>query len=233
MRAPAAFQIIHRSLLRALDPTTAADVLSDACDAVGAVPETPADTLAMVRGPMRGLLEQRVSPRAAHAVIELIENALCTDRLDDPDTAEVEDERLVEQTRQGDDATARFATEIIPVRAVVVASGRRVVRALSSLGEESVIPVPARSIEQLRGAMHPPPPFVLVDASDFPAIAPDEIFEVTARLPAYTTRVLFGSELPFGRTFAQSIALHGRIWVTLQLRNGMGPLLDLVRARRQ
>ena len=48
-----------------------------------------------------------------------------------------------------------------------------------------------------------------------------------------TACVVWGRELPYGRVLAEATEASGRAWITLEKKEGIAPLLDLVRSRRK
>ena len=79
----------------------------------------------------------------------------------------------------------------------------------------------------------PAPPIVIVDASDIPAIPQRVLMRRLAALPSTTACVVWGRELPYGRVLAEATEASGRAWITLEKKEGIAPLLDLVRSRRK
>ena len=97
------------------------------------------------------------------------------------------------------------------------------------------MPEPGPADVKLGGAnvLEGAPPIFLLDASDAAPIEAQRLLMTAEQLPDTTVCVLWGSELPYGRTLAKAVAAQQRSWVVLELREGISPLLDLVRSRRK
>src|SRR5690606_36584861 len=101
-------------------------------------------------------------------------------------------------------------------------------------GEQRVAPVTVRSRESLRRALDDrTPALFLVDATDFPAIDPNRVLAAAESLAGTTMCVLWGAELPYGKNLERAIESQAHPWITLALREGIDPLLGLVRSRRR
>jgi hypothetical protein len=77
------------------------------------------------------------------------------------------------------------------------------------------------------------PDVVLVDATDFPPVEPDELATALATGPSTLVRVLWGADLPYGRGVVAAATARGVALIALERAHGVEPLLDLVRSRRQ
>ncbi|MDQ3035159.1 MAG: hypothetical protein M3Y87_22325, partial [Myxococcota bacterium] len=73
---------------------------------------------------------------------------------------------------------------------------------------------------------------VIVDATDVPAITDDDLLAALAATSPSTVRVVWGSELPYGRRVVELVSRSERPCTGLRLSEGMEPILDLVLARR-
>lgn len=227
-------RVLRRTLEQALDSRLASSLLFEALGASGGgVPQSREEVLAVVHGTLRDALARRVGQGEAASIVERIDHALA-DAYDAVATQEVPLDQLAAQTSP-DEATAAFPTDDRAVRVIVVAGGRGFEQRLAvALGERRIAPHTVRSHEGLRQALDDDAPAIfLVDASDFPAIDPAHLLAAGEALPRATTCVLWGAELPYGKNLLRSIAAHERPWTTLELREGIDPLLDLVRSRRR
>lgn len=227
-------RVLRRVLEEALDSRLASSLLFEALGASGKrVPQSRDEVLSVVHGALREALARRMDDEEAGSIVERIDAAL-TDAYDAVATQEVPLDQLAAQTSP-DEATAAFPTEDRAVRVVVIAGGHGFEQRLDvALGERRVAPQTVRSHEGLRRALSDDAPAIfLVDASDFPAIDPVHLLAAAEALPRATTCVLWGAELPYGKNLLRSIEAHDRPWTTLELREGIDPLLDLVRSRRR
>jgi hypothetical protein len=229
-----ATRVLRRTLEEALDTRRASSILFEALNAAGKrVPRTHDEVLAVLRGPLRGVLARQLGDEEAGALVGRIESALMP-ACDPVDTQEVPLDELAAQTRL-EDATAVFPTEDRAVPILIAAAGRGFEQRVAiALGERRAAPTTVSSHEGLQRALDRPPPAVyLIDATDFPAIDPGRLLNAARALPSTTVCVVWGVDLPFGRNLARAVAAHDRTWVLLELREGIAPLLDLVRSRRK
>ncbi|HEY8427681.1 MAG TPA: hypothetical protein VIL20_04875 [Sandaracinaceae bacterium] len=227
-------RVLRRTLEEALDTRSASSLLFEALGAWGQrVPRSRDEVLAVVHGALRDAIARRLGDAEAHAIVARIDRALAL-AYDAADTQERPLDDLAAETSPAD-STATFPIEDRAVRVLVVAAGRAFEhRLLVALGERRVAPVTVRSHEGLQHALGTAPPALfVVDAQDFPAIDPVRLLAAAEALPLTTTCVLWGAELPYGRSLLRAIEAQPRPWTTLALREGIDPLLDLVRSRRR
>jgi hypothetical protein len=228
-------RVLRRALEQSIETRLASAILFEALGAgQQSIPHTAAEVLSVVRGPLREVLARRMGGEAAGELVAGIERELLAVH-DDPVTLETPLDDLVAETRRGEETTAAFPVAERAVPVLVVASGRGFEQRLAlSLGELRAAPVTVRSHEALQRALdEATPPIFLIDAADFPAIDPDRLLAAADGLPPTSVCVLWGAELPYGRNLQKSLAQRPRSWVTLELRGGIEPLLDLVRSRRR
>jgi hypothetical protein len=228
-------RMIRRTLEEALETRTASAVLFEALSASGkGVPQTRSEFLAVVSGPLREALHRRLEADYADELVHRIARQLMP-RYDEPMTVEATLDDLALTTRD-DEATTAFPTEDRAVRVLVVAAGGSFASRLAmALGENRAAPRAVGTPDQLRLALleGTPPPIFVVDASDVAPIEAARVAHAGDQLPTTTACVLWGSELPYGRTFAKAVSGQRRNWVLLEVREGIAPLLDLVRSRRK
>jgi hypothetical protein len=227
-------RIVRRTLEDALETRAASAVLFEALSAAGnQVPQTRAEVLAVVRGPLRHALEKRLDVERADEIVAKIEGELLP-VYEEPRTVELPLDELAAETR-GDEATASYVTADSAVPVLVVAAGRSFTARLAmALGDGRVAPYTISDARALGIALGgTAPPIFLIDASDYPSIDATDLLSSAARLPMTTACVLWGADLPYGRTLARTIAAQKRQWVVLELREGIAPLLDLIRSRRR
>lgn len=232
-------RVLRSTLEQALETHVASTVLFEALGGAGhGVPQTREDVLRVVDGPLRAALARRLDAGEADLLVERITEQLTPPPEDvsteDVSTVELPLDELAEETRR-EDATTAFPTAEA-VRVLVLSSGPGFAHRLElALGEQRVRPAHVDGPNALTAALEEddPPAIVLLDAADFPAIERNAIFSLAHALPTTTACVLWGAELPFGRRFVEGIDERERRWVVLELKEGIAPLLDLIRSRRR
>lgn len=137
--------------------------------------------------------------------------------------------------RRSGETTREVFVDARPVIVIVVASGASFASRLQgALGATRVIPVPAATVErmdeQLRVAA---PQIVLVDAADFAPIEPERLAVFLEKLPATTVRAIWGADLPYGGAVLRAMMARSAHATPLDRREGIEPLLDLVRSRQR
>ncbi len=226
-------RVLRRALEDALETRAASSILFEALsDAGKRIPQTLEEVLEVVRGPLRGVLTRRLGEHQGLALVMRIEAELVPAG-GELATMELSLDELAAETRR-EDATAAFPTADRAVPVLIVAAGRAFEHRLAvALGERRAAPTTVTGHDGLRHALSGEPPSIfVVDASDLPAIDPSRVIAAAAAFPATTTCVLWGPRLPYGRRFTAAMAGSARSWLTLELREGIEPLLDLVRSRR-
>jgi len=224
-------RVLRRSLEEALEVHTASTVLFEALGAAGSrVPQTRDDVLELVRGPLREILARRLDPARAEDIV-----AQVVDRIrPDPSTVEMPLDDLAAETRR-EDSTSSFTTAHEVVSVMVVAASLGFAQRINvAFGTGRVAPWVVSTERELEDALEgQAPPIVIVDASDIPAIPQRVLMRRLAALPSTTACVVWGRELPYGRVLAEATEASGRAWITLEKKEGIAPLLDLVRSRRK
>ena len=152
----------------------------------------------------------------------------------DPSTLEMPLDELAAETRR-EDSTSSFTTAHEVVSVMVVAASLGFAQRINvAFGTGRVAPwVVSTELELADGLEGTPPPIVIVDASDIPAIPQRALMQKLTALPSTTACVVWGRELPYGRSLTQAAEASGRAWITLEKKEGIAPLLDLVRSRRK
>ncbi len=104
-----------------------------------------------------------------------------------------------------------------------------------TLGREQLHATTVLTLEELRLAGDEEPDFVLVDGGMPPeSVTLDGLTEALRGLPKQTWRAVWASELEFGRTLTERLlSHHSTSCIPLAVKDGMAPLVDLVRARRE
>ena len=226
-------RVLRRTLEQALETHLASTVLFEALGAAGSeVPQSLDDVLLVVRGPLRDVLSRRLGTEEANLLVGRVEDQLTPN---EPSTVEVSLDDFALESSRKDDSTTAVPTALEAVRVMVLAGGQAFAHKLEvALGSERVDPFVVSSPVELKDALvAAPPAILLVDATDFPGIDSKALIGAAHAVPTTTACVLWGLELPYGRQFVAAIEAQHRRWVTLELREGIAPLLDLVRSRRK
>ncbi|MFK7990274.1 MAG: hypothetical protein AB8I08_29910 [Sandaracinaceae bacterium] len=224
-------RVLRRTLEEALDTDVASTVLFEALgESATGVPRTRDEVLFVVQGPLREVLTRRLDAVQAERLVHRVEHQLSPA---EPVTLEMPLEDLASEGRR-EDATATVPTSAaVPV--LVVASGPAfAVKLELALGERRVSPRTASDPASLEDALgDATPALMIVDATSPPTLSDTIVIRAGHTLPTTTACVLFGVELPYGRRLLKSIDAQDRPWVTLERREGVAPLFDLVRSRRR
>jgi hypothetical protein len=214
--------VIREALECVLAPEVAAAVFFESLNGPDGVPETKEEVALMVRGPLYASLVERVGTDEANVVVERI---LVT--LEPMPSA-----GLSRKSRE-EDATRAVPTHRRPVKVRVVAGGPGFATRLRYvLGPTRIEVEHATDPAQIASEAPPAPSIVIVDATDFPPQDPVAIVRALEALPPATTRVLWASELPFGQRCREAFFEGSGEVVALARGEGIEPLLDLIRSRR-
>lgn len=244
-------RVIREALEAVLSPSLTSAILFEAMDQSGAVPQSTEDLRVLVRGALARALATRLGEAQARQVVAEIEDRLVEVsssgmklRPDveveielDPDEVAAAIEHFDDQTtqyrRNNEDTTTTIPTGPDPVVVAVVAASKSFASRLSiALGPRRVSPAAVRSLGDLTD-MAVEPPIVLVDATDFPSIEPSALVESLASMPSTTLRVVWASELPYGRRLVGELERAAVPCTPLDRKEGIEPLLDMVRARQR
>lgn len=223
--------MLRRALEESLEKHVASTVLFEALGAAGGVPQTVEEVLRVVRGPLRDVLGRKLDAETADGLLGRIEAQL---QPYDLSTVELPLDELVEETRTDADATVQMPTEDRAVPVLVMAtSGSFAARLQVTLGERRVDAYWAHDKDSFDEAVDlREPAIALIDGTDFASVDARDILAMFRVLPPTTARVLWGAELPYGRNVIELLGGEASGWVMLELREGISPLLDLVRSRR-
>ncbi len=132
-----------------------------------------------------------------------------------------------------DRATILVRTHAAQVPVVVVgASDRFSIRMRSVLGRNVASLRTVGTPDDVRVAIAASPFVVIVDATDFAPIEPEELAQIMMAARGDTVHAIWGIDMPYGRSLAAQFNLAGATYVGLTKRDGLDPLLDLVRSRR-
>lgn len=235
-------------------PDIADELLSTALD------EHPvhdaADVLALCRGPLAELLEQRGGAGVKHMVLETLEPVLgaSVQRNTAPPPAitetapgsmgglDIDVDIEGDDVEEDDDATSSKKTTVqIPmvgaggrVTVLIVAGSDRLADTLlRALGEDRVEPRTTNDELELRRAIFGVMPNLLVvDAAYDPSEVPRSgIATVLTALPVSIQPVLWGADTEYGQGLVQAMKAVGAEAAYLDRTTGIATLLDFVRAR--
>lgn len=211
-------RILREGLEALLSPAEAAAILQEALGG---------RTVAPGAGPVRVLLEGAVQEiLAEHLGDGGARDAVARIRTD------------LERTRRGqrerDDPTRNIEVGSEPLPLLILSSSPDLAVALNqTLTSEEIAIASAGDEDTMRARIaHRPPRCVLVDGGSFPRVEPTTLAAILAALPHTTLLALWGADLPYG--LAVLAAAQGRALevTSLDRREGLNPVLDLLRARR-
>ncbi len=219
-------RLVREHLETVLSPSVAASALFEALGAVS-MPVSARETAALVTGPLRSVLASRLRQGEADGLIEDVLVALAP---------ALDGERAHHMQPRGD------ATLEVPisgageaVRLAVMGASEIVAQQIEgALGPMRVSAVTLRTAIGLERACTVPvttPEIVLIDASRFPAIEPHELAQALAGLPETAVRVIWGADLPYGAALMRDILARGGTATSVDRKEGVEPILDLVRSR--
>jgi hypothetical protein len=112
-----------------------------------------------------------------------------------------------------DEFAARLEAALGPARVAT--------RTATTLREVEALTAPSRASS-----------IVLVDAMEFPPVEPVALAGLLGGLPASTVRAIWGADLAYGSVVLSELIGRGLPATPLDRREGIEPLLDLVRSRR-
>lgn len=218
----AELRLIRESLESVVAPQVVSSVIFEALSAAGGqIAEGAEGALAFVDGPVRRALQKRLGDDADPIVDELARMLSQIAPAKRPSAREL-------------DVTREVYLDARPVIVFVISSSSGFADQLqAALGEQRVTTVLVPSLEHLhRHLQVAAPPIVLVDAAEFAPIEPDDLASALVRLPSTTVRAIWGADLPFGGAVLRALVARKVPATPLDRREGIDPLLDLVRSRR-
>lgn len=223
-------RLVREHLESVLSPSLAASALFEALGAAGGrMPETARDTVFLVEGPLRAVLEERLRPGEVDAVVADVLTALApalASEASAPPTPPLRGDTTLEvPLSQVGEA----------VRLVVLSADETFATQIEgALGSARVSAVTLRSATALGRVIQVPvtsPEVLVVDASRFPPIEPAELARALEQVADTVPRVIWGSDLPYGAAVIREIAERkGRV-TPFDRSEGVEPVLDLVRSR--
>lgn len=230
---PAILARIREALESVLERAEAARVMLDALGRWGPrVPSDVAEIAAFVEGPLTAALEGHADDAAMVQLLVRVDEILATAAAPTRQHR-VEPEILIDvEGEWPDERTADLPLAIgAPVPVLVVAGGPGLASRLrTALGIEQIAVVTRGEREGIARALEGDPLLVVVDATDVPRVAPEELLEVLGTGAAVCA--VWGIDLPYGRRFAELCERARRPHVAVGIADGMETLLDLVTSRR-
>ncbi len=238
--------VVTRLLREALEgvvaPGLVSPILFEALEPYGArLPTGPEGLLDMARGPLAGAVARRIGVEEADELVRRAERLVAHARgaaSAPPPAAPARPSITFPRPAHGRDRddTALVPTTADAVRVLVVAEGAGLALRLdAALGAARVSVRSLASLPALRDHLcnHGTPSLLLVDATDFPAIATDELVAAMRLGPVTMIRAIWGAELPYGRSAMAAAGSESPALLGLDRAHGVDSLLDLIRSRRR
>jgi hypothetical protein len=232
---PAILARIREALEAALPPRDAASVLLAALSRFG--PRVPSDVrelTAFAEGPLVEALRQRVDASRTRKILRAVEEIVATAAAPTrPHERPPSREGSVSTPGWRDESTAAVPVSLDAVpTSIVAATPSFGARLRAALGDRVEV-LPGATLPQIEEGIRRGALVVVIDASDVPPLRPEELVAALAPAPATTLRAVWGSDLAYGRRFAELSDASGRPCAGVRLGDGMEAILDLVLSRRQ
>lgn len=231
-------RVLRENLEGVLAPNLAMAILFDALAAWGPIrPQTPAELIRFVRGPLMERLVPKLGADEAASVGARIV-AILSQAITPPTPPTGAPRPRIPGARYpkpDDRSTTPLPTWELPVL-VLVASGQPIFadRLTAAVGAERVNAVTAHDLAELTRGSHPyAPGVIVVDAQHPPGIEPDDLVRALATPPPTVLRTLWGGETPWGARLLASALRAAVILVELDGAEGILPLCDIVRSLRR
>ena len=217
MSAELELQIVREALENVLSSRTAAAVLFEALSKRGGdIPASREALVAFLRGELRETLAVRQGPES----VQLLNNI----------------ERMLERpSARGLDSTREVPLLANAVLVFVLAGSKVMARTIeAALGPMRVAVRTVATVEAFRSATAiAAPALVILECASFPAIEPADIAVLLGALPENTVRAVSGIDTPYGSAALAALS-DARVPCTpIDRREGIEPLLDLIRSRRR
>ena len=216
-------RLLREALEGVVAPAVVSAILFEALEAVGGrLPEGVAGARSFVDGPLRASLTSRLGADADPVVDEMLRTLSAISPTSEPKRG-----RDLDSTREV------FLDDRPPFVVVMAAGDAFSSKLVAALGPGRVTAVPAPSLERLQAVTRMNAPQVtVVDASDVPPIDAAKLAGALAALPETTVRAIWGAELPAGIAVLRALGNLERAAMPFDRREGIAPLLDVVRSRR-
>lgn len=216
----------------ALASDVASRVMFDAL-AGRAMPKDGDDVLAFVRGALRVRLVAHLGAAQADELVGQLDAMLARHAATG---SFVDVEVDVDALADGEPSVTRaMAIKFrAPVPVLVAAGSDRLATLLeAALGPACVVTTVAGDAAALRRRSFADSPLLaLIDGEDPPAATPDELAGALAAMPDGVVRVAWAADAPALAPVLRALDRRGTYVVRLERKDGVEPLLDLVRSRR-
>ncbi|MBX7196401.1 MAG: hypothetical protein K1X94_30385 [Sandaracinaceae bacterium] len=218
MRRPE-LRLIRDALEAVLSPELAAATVDEAVRAMPNALSSPAELVALVNGPLRTALTKRQGSAADDVIDDLLRVLVA--RTPSPKTS-------------SQDITREIMLETAQVFVFVLSSSEALAGELERvLGTQLVATLTYDEPQRVRKAIgFKPPSIVLIDGASFPLIEPSDLPEILGALPPTSVRAVWGTDTPYGAAAVAELTAKRVAFTPLDRREGVTPVVDLVRARR-
>jgi hypothetical protein len=219
-------RLVREKLESVLSPGLVQSALFEALAEVGGRPPTSqAAIVALVDGPLRRALKRRLDDDDLGSLIEEILAAiqLAFASSPPPNKGRPRDMEVTLEITRGKGAVG-----------VLVISGTDdlAARLQVALGPSRVAARTCTTREEIETLLHGiAPAIILVDAVEFPPVEPVELAELMAAASRSTVRAIWGADLGYGSVVLGELVERHAPVTPLDRREGIEPLLDLVRSR--
>jgi hypothetical protein len=217
MSAELELQIVREALENVLSSRTAAAVLFEALSKRGGdIPASREQLVSFLRGELRETLAVRQGPES----VQLLHNI----------------ERMLERpSARGLDSTREVPILAKAVLVFVLAGNKVMARTIeAALGPGRVTVHAVTSAETFRAAVEfETPAIVILECASFPPIEPTDIAVLLGALPENTVRAVSGIDTPYGSAALAALSNTRVACTPIDRREGIEPLLDLIRSRRR
>lgn len=219
-------RLVREKLESVLAPALAQSALFEALAMAGGRPPTSRDAvIALIDGPLRKALARRVDEddleHLLAEIVEAVERVFAASPA--PQKGRFRELEITLQITRGKGAVAVLvfsgSDDLAARLEVALGPDRVAARTCTSRAEIESL---------LRGNV---PPILLVDAVEFPPVEPVELAELLAGAPRGTVRAIWGADLGYGGVVLGELVDRHVPAMPLDRREGIDPLLDLVRSR--
>ena len=213
--------LIREALEGLLEPRVASHVLFEALER-GGIESLPSDAsllIGFVEGPLRAATAERAGEATAADIVERLTSVL--------------QKAVVMDAAPDVSRTVEVPLGAGPVRVMVMGRGSSLaVRLRAALGGDRVAigaSTATPAAEHMVGTLRPE--IIILDAVDPIQDAVEDVAAFLARVPAKTTRLVWGREQPWASRLADALDQATVPYTPVDRRDGVEPLLDLIRSR--
>ena len=225
-------RLVREKLESVLAPDLASSVLFEAlAEGDGRPPATGEATLAFVEGALRRVLGRRIRGETGTLILTDLTELLTA--IVGPQLTPVSPMHRGKVVRDMD-VTFEITRDKGAV-VVLVVGGRDALAARleAALGPGRIATRTVTTQHELEGQLRASfPPIVLIDAMEFPSIEPVALAMLLERSPPGTIHAIWGADLAYGSMLLGELLARRVSATPLDRREGIEPLLDLVRSRR-